>query len=843
MRISYIDAGIQTISLSTIVEINRKKATHANFHSNRINTLDIRIPTQQQYHCNKNNKDEEYIRSGGCINHLLELDFSSNLLGDGYNNTTMPILGMSKKLSFLGLCNNLRKLNLSTNNLNEKSFVNLSDGIRLPNLQTIDISQNNFNKLPTKLHVLFPSLKHLSAKKNEIKSLTSLLQTLHNHRGKLETAVLTNNPVCAKELYFEKVVFVLGTTLSSLDCRKVTSSDRESARIRLERGLSMKNTVTVPKQECIPPTISRRNRVLVQEADNSDQIEHDQREWYQEKENEQHPQHDDTAVANEDLRTLKERVASLSARIEEQASSQRHNKENVPPKASKPKSDRMKMPDSNNKELCIRQQKAATYLMNTMILRQKHDQTILRFAFSLWRLSTKLEHEKKMKANCIEAERKWQVKAEEQEKTNKSLSNELEKLKQSAQLSDKVTKVCDKKMIQLKQQVYGLRESLKTAKTNQEQSNGMLDTSKADVQRLEVALQREREDNKAEGRRVKHNLDTLSKELEHTAQKLDKERRERTVVESKNKQISIANKEAAEVANTNAQQLHKLKLEVIHKEATIQRLKDSYKQAARKAALDKARCGQLSSSEQEARELVDQQTNKMRNMVAENERLVSDYKALHNNKLDEITSKETKINTLTSLVEEKDMAINASEMRIKSIISERDDMQRQLSRSKQRVNQLQAQLDQAVNDIRNVNRSSVDKEERLEAEVSRASELQYSLVSLEAKQKDMQRDNMLLRNEVAKHQQMSTSLKKKVQQAKSQWKSREKEIASSHYEEMQQLRDEHEQALLSVNRKFENERSIRLEAEQKAAVLKAEVGKQKLKMQSAIEGLARQLTE
>ena len=46
-----------------------------------------------------------------------------------------------------------------------------------------------------------------------------------------------------------------------------------------------------------------------------------------------------------------------------------------------------------------------------------------------------------------------------------------------------------------------------------------------------------------------------------------------------------------------------------------------------------------------------------------------------------------------------------------------------------------------------------------------------------------------------------------------------------------------------MDRKFENERSVRLEAEQKAALLKAEIDKQKLKMQSAIEGLARQLTE
>jgi len=834
-----------------MVEINRKKATHVNFHSNRINTLEIRIPIQ--YHCNNNNKDVEYIRTGGCINHLLELDFSSNNLGDGYNNNTaMPILGKSKKLPLLGLCNNLRKLNLSTNNLNENSFVNLSDSILLPNLQTIDISQNRFNKLPTMLHVL-PSLKHLYVKKNEIKSLTSLLQTLHNHRGKLETVVLTNNPVCSKELYFEKVVFVLGTTLSSLDCRKVTSNDRESARIRLERGLSIKNTVTVPKQECIPPSISQRNRVLVQEADNNNQIEHEQRKWYQEKEDEEHiytQRNNTAAVANEDLRALKERVASLSARIEEQASSQRHNKENVPPKASKPKSGRMKMPDSNNKELCIRQQNAAINLMNTIILRQKQDRTIVQLALSLWRLTTKLEREKKLETNFIETENQWQLKVEELDRTNESLKEELEKAKQSAQLSDKVTKVCDKKMLQLKQQVDDLEESLKVAKTNQEKTMRMLGTSKIEVQRLEVTLLREREDNKAEARRVEHKLKTLHKELEHTAKQLDDERREKIVVESVNKQVSMANEEAAEAANTNAQQLHKLKLEVIQKEATIQRLQDAYKQAARKASLDMSRCKQLSSSEQQARELLDQQTNKMHNMEAENERLVSDYKALHTNKLDEITSKETKINTLISLVEEKDMAINASEMRIKSITNERDDVQRQLTKSnsqrscsEQRVNQLQSQLDQAVDDIRNLKRSSVDKEERLEAEVSRASELKHFLVSLETKNKGLHGENMLLRNEVAKHQQMSASLKKKVQQAKSQWKSREKEVASNHYKEIQQLRDENEQALLSVNRKFENERSIRMEAEQKVAVVTAEVDKQKLKMQSAIEGLARQLTE
>jgi len=155
--------------------------------------------------------------------------------------------------------------------------------------------------------------------------------------------------------------------------------------------------------------------------------------------------------------------------------------------------------------------------------------------------------------------------------------------------------------------------SLKITKTNQAQSMGMLDKSKAGVQRLEAQLQREREDNKAETRRVEHKLNTLCQELKYTAKQLDDERRKRRVVESMNKQISIANLESSEVVKSNAQQLHKLKLVLIEKEATIQRLKDSYKQAARKAALDKARCDQLSSSEKQARELLDQQTNKLHN--------------------------------------------------------------------------------------------------------------------------------------------------------------------------------------------------------------------------------------
>ena len=327
-------------------------------------------------------------------------------------------------------------------------------------------------------------------------------------------------------------------------------------------------------------------------------------------------------------------------------------------------------------------------------------------------------------------------------------------------------------------------------------------------------------------------------------------------------------------------------------QATIQRLKDAYEQAARRSAADKSRCEQALASDQQSKELLRMQTIKLNNVEAEMERLVDENKSRLTTMQNEANVNASKISSLLCEVDERDRTINNSERRIKSLMNERDEMQKQLtecnrirSRAEQRNNQLLARLDQAEDDMRHAKRCSVDKDQ-LEIERLRARDLQQSLdrlresshqqeLDLQAKNKEMHRDNVLLRGDLTKHEKMAKSVTRKLQIARNEANAREELIRSSHCAEIQKLRDEKEQEILSMSRKFQAERklnclyfkiphivlsisnitltdcipfglnplleAIRLELEKKAATLEAENQKQKVKMQSAIEGLAKQL--
>lgn len=286
------------------------------------------------------------------------------------------------------------------------------------------------------------------------------------------------------------------------------------------------------------------------------------------------------------------------------------------------------------------------------------------------------------------------------------------------------------------------------------------------------------------------------------------------------------------------------------------------------------------------------QTIKLNNVEAEMERLVDENKSRLSTMQNEANVNASKISSLLCEVDERDRTINNSERRIKSLMNERDDMQKQLtecnrirSRAEQRNNQLLSRLDQAEDDMRHAKRCSVDKDQ-LEIERLRARDLQQSLdrlresshqqeLDLQAKNKEMHRDNVLLRGDLTKHEKMAKSVTRKLQIARNEANAREEQIRSSHYAEIQKLRDEKEQEISSLSRKFQAERklnclyfkiphivlsisnitltdcipfglnplleAIRLELEKKAATLEAENQKQKVKMQSAIEGLAKQL--
>ena len=621
IRLSHVDSGLgPTLPLSTIIELDKKKATHVSFHSNRIKTLDINTTTSTKYR--SNGGEDEFIRNGsGRLNHLLELDVSSNFLHEGCPSPSIGIASTSKKISLLGMCHNLCTLNLSCNHLSEKSLSNLflrgntatggDSNICLTRLHTLDVSHNNLAKLPVELHVFCPSLRHLSAQHNKIKSLTCLVQTLHNFRGKMESVqfrggggnLMTNqNPVCSKELYHEKVLFILGSNLSKFDGCRINANEREKARRKLERGLSIHRhesgsvntpTTNVQEQECRKPSVSGRNEQPQQrqwqqgqQLDDEDKYE-EQSIWCHEDTevlDNHHQQCVQNNAANMEIESLKERVASLSVLVQKQASNNTSSVANMQQEgktndASTEKENRPPGVEINtkesNKHSSLRQRTAASYMMRAMLLRQKHEKSILYFAFSLWVLSTKHNrHEQRSNAKYIEAEKTWKMKMDELVDSNKKTVGEaIKKCQSKLNQSQEATRLSEKKVSYLKKQVHDLKEKLqyekKSLQSNEEQSSKALDLLQAENVQLKATLQKEREEYKEQARQAEIELNRLRKDLQLKSNELDDERRGKANLESMNNQMSIAKQEASELASNNSQHVQQLKLEVIQKDVSL----------------------------------------------------------------------------------------------------------------------------------------------------------------------------------------------------------------------------------------------------------------------------------
>src|SRR6056300_1052310 len=117
IRVSFISSGLNKISQSLLDEIAEKNATHVTLHSNQICSLEV--------------KGNNAVH----LNHLIDLDLSSNTLHKGYS------FANNRATSLLGCCTNLVKLHLGNNEFTSKSlevFVNSSP--ILSGLTSLDIS-------------------------------------------------------------------------------------------------------------------------------------------------------------------------------------------------------------------------------------------------------------------------------------------------------------------------------------------------------------------------------------------------------------------------------------------------------------------------------------------------------------------------------------------------------------------------------------------------------------------------------------------------------------------------------------------------------------------------------
>ncbi|KAL9182156.1 hypothetical protein ACHAXT_012808 [Thalassiosira profunda] len=829
-RVSHIDAGLgPSIPASVLAEITERKSSHVNLHQNSIRSL--AIP--------RSNADDGF-------DHLVALDLSSNSLHDGY---ALPRFGAAKGVSLLSLTPNLCKLNLSNNGLTEKSFAALTGGcgsrddarICLPRLHTLDVSHNAFTKLPVDLHVSRPSLRHLDAASNNLKSLSSLVKSLHPYRGKLESVNFQNNiHLCSKELYREKIVFVLGTSLTLLDGEAIGPAEREEARVELERGLT---NYTAPRSD-EPARRGRAQSVSwsdgeephlnAYDANGDDEAMHI--------EPEQSSQQDDSA--NEKIRALEEQVAVLSSLVEEQTRNTADAVSGAAPRVDADHCSRAAKetprsePAPNDGSMIRCQRLAAASLLMMRLQTKKHEQMNLRLAFSLWASVTRLAGQvKKANAECVELERCWQAKAKEL--VEKAVCHEAADGKRLLEASEKECQALRDEMERLRKD---LERQLEQQREAQELSTEALDRLQSQIQRMEASIRLDREKHAEHIRAKEAEIDCLRESLH-------RERREKAKLESDANQLSIANQQSKDAAVSQASQLHDLKLEVVQRDTTIQRLKETYSQAARRCSSDRTRCEQALIAEADAKVMLREQTGKMNDVKAELKRA----RATQNEMQHDLSAKASLVSSLKSDVEEQQRKIASSERRVKSISEERNELQQRLGECSRRTTQLNAQLERAEEDARRAKRHSVDKEQ-MEAEISRAAELQLSLerlrqrakrdeAELRARNEATKRENLALREEIEQHNKAAISLHRKIQMAQSESKQirRAHEVDSQKLDAAERTLQDKEQALTSVEKSLETERALRLDVERRASNLEEEIATQKARMQTAIEGLAKQL--
>lgn len=571
MRFSKIDSGLgPTLDFAIITEISTKKATHVSLHANKITTLDLYVSPQYR----GKNREEDVLRSGAQdLLHVLELDVSSNSLHEGYS---LPRPGIAKKVSLLGLCTNLVTLNLSSNGLNQIIFNGLV-GEGLARLQTLDISHNQFTQLPD-LHVTFPSLKNLFATNNKLKSLTSLLQTLHKYRGKLEKLQLASkniglgsNPVCSKDLYREKVVFVLGSQLVRLDCCIISTSDREKALRKLERGLSVYSE-DYAEQDRSSPLSSRGNSRTQQLTLDQEKI-HSQDDRLEVLHDVPRNTVHDTTTA-ESIKTLEEKIASLTKIIERQTActpscDANDGRDDNPARASIKSSVDVIQPsmstmlEARNLALCQRQRKAAIVLLRSTVENIKSREWYLptqrTFAFRLWRLSTRShKHLMRAKEHATESEKKWLI--DTQQLVNRAVNEEAVKGKKQLEMSKQKNYAM---LSKLKLKVKSLEGHLEEKVKKEERSSKNINILKAEVQRLEELRKKDVAQAEERARRAEIEADSLRKELQHRKEALDEEE---YVNSSEIQRLTRAHEEVMELAAIYAKQVNQLKLEVSKKD-------------------------------------------------------------------------------------------------------------------------------------------------------------------------------------------------------------------------------------------------------------------------------------
>jgi hypothetical protein len=674
VRVSYISSGLNKISQSLLDEIAEKNATHVTLHSNQICSLEV--------------KGNNAVN----LNHLIDLDLSSNTLHRGY------IFTSHNTTSLLGCCNNLVKLNLEANGFTSKSlevFINSSP--ILSRLTTLDISHNNISKLPPSLKEKFPSLKHLTALSNRIQSLSTLLNVLHRYRGVLERLTLTNkkgtsNPVCNATLYREKVIFVLGDNLTEFDSRNVSLKERKQARKRL----------------------SVYSGVSTNDDDNDgDRLDANEAKQY-------HPQQEqsfydyntayqssDTIANNENNNPnssdVDQKVEFLSRMIEKQARitsglievTQNRNNDEIEQCAKNEEDGNDSHSDVDTIQVQVEtavetidlRRKAASTLVENVLMKDEQRRTLLHTALTQWRLLTRFnKHVTLLKSRFTKSETKWRGRANDL--VAEAVKHEKEKGIVALRKVEEEKKDSEESILELNKRVLELESSLQSERDKHasfvSNTTDESDRLRTDLQKARVAIKQMEVELKRNTKTASVEIETIRYELQHTLKGLEKEKERNTQLQSMVNQISSATEEARNTATANSAELHDLKMQVISKDTLIEQLKNALEKAATRAASDRSRCEQLASAERQRGETLKTYSKKLRGLEADKQKLMtirSDLDAIISKKESKVTSLQqivrentSTISKLKASIEERDCKLDSVERRLKYVSEERDDM-------------------------------------------------------------------------------------------------------------------------------------------------------------------------
>ena len=813
IRMSYISTGLTKISQSILVEIANKKATHVTFHANQICSLEIKSTLAPE------------IGSNVELNYLVDLDLSSNSLHSGYVLTNFRV--DKRSISLLGCCRSLLKLNLSANEFTSKSYeAFVSSMTTLPHLTTLDISHNNISKLPSDLKQKCPSLRSLSALSNQIKSLSALLNWLHQFRGQLDSLSLSNqkgsiNPVCSATLYREKVIFVLGDGFLQLDSRNISENERRKVCVRL--------SMYSPSSGCSGDEDVNRLSLVQERKKTQEQHQPAQTPHFR-------PRSNDTNI-NDENNAKSSDIEFLSNLIERQA----HITSGLLDVTQNRNDDQIEICDVDgdehddivyNKALEVQVENAAAIsdlrrtaactLVKLALVKKKQKQTLLRMTFSQWVAATRFSrHLQSLKSKFTKSEVKWRDRANDV--VTKAIKKEQEKGTTALKEAEEKNKVAEEKVVHLNERVKELEVNIKfeqsKSATFAHNSTTETDRLSADLQQARANMKRMDEEQTKKSRLVAVEIESIRGELHHTQQELQKEKEDNDRLEMIHKKdFTKATQEARRTATEHSAEAHDLKLELLTKDATITQLKAAYEQAATRAASDRSKCEHVLAGERQKTETMKSYTKKLRSLESDKQKLVAlraDLEAAAAKKESRISSMQqavhdnaTKVSNLKAAIEEKDCKIDSFERRLKFVSDERDDFHHQLTESKRVRAQLQSQLDLANDEVRDVKWCSSEAHQ-LET-MKRQQNLDALRQSSQLREQELSANMKLLRREcqekVAKQAQLIKSLDNKLKGCGA----RETELERSHRAELRELRNCREQELRPLQETLADESESRV---------------------------------